>query len=207
MKRQDDLAVAHLKKDRRMRALIERVGPPRFHEYSTESAFECLLEAIVSQQLSGKVAKVIYGRLTALCGGGPSNPKKLAKLPDEAFRQAGLSRAKVAAVRDLCDAILSGRLDIAGLEKASADEVIAKLCQVRGVGPWTAQMVLIFALGSPDVWPSGDLGVRKSLGALLRLPKTPDPIETERLSKRWRPYRSYAAWYLWQSNDGGTEKK
>ncbi len=186
-----------------MRALIKRVGPPRFHEYSTEDVFECILEAIVSQQLSGKVAKVIYGRLEALCAGGVPTPKKLAGLSDEKLRGAGLSRAKMAAVRDLCGAVAGGRLDLPGLAGAPADEVEEQLCQVRGVGPWTAHMVLIFALASPDVWPSGDLGVRKSLGALLGLSEMPTPAETERLSKRWRPYRSYAAWYLWQSNDGG----
>jgi len=194
-------ALRALKKDGRLRPIIKRVGDPRFHEYSKEDLLENLLEAIVSQQLSGKVAKVIFERLKALDGQGFPNPKRLLKASDESLRKVGLSRAKVLSVRDLCDAVLTGRLDLDGLEALRDDEVEVALCGVRGIGPWTAHMALIFTLARPDVWPSADLGLRKALKEVLDLPGLPTPREAEPLGDSWKPYRSYACWYLWQHLD------
>ena len=202
----DDLskkALARLRKDPRLRPVIERVGPPRFHEYSREDLLANLLAAIVSQQLSGKVAEVIYGRLEKLGGRGFPNPKKLLEHTDEELRAVGLSRAKMAAVRDLADAFLSGRLKPAALERMSDAEVEEVLVGVKGVGPWTAHMALIFTLRRPDVWPAADLGVRKGLKVVLGLPAVPSIKEAEAMGDPWRPYRRYACWYLWQMLDGG----
>ncbi len=194
-------ALAHLGRDRRMRALVEKVGPPTFHEYPTRDHLECLLVSIVSQQLSGKAAATIFERFRALAPRRFPDPRAILRLPDAALRGAGLSRAKAASIRDLCEAVLRGRLDLGRLGSLPDDEVVEALVRVKGIGVWTAQMALIFTLGRPDVWPAGDLGVRKSLGRFLRLPEMPSPAEAEPLGDRWRPYRSYAAWYLWQFND------
>jgi DNA-3-methyladenine glycosylase II len=199
----DRKALAKLKKDPRLRPVIERVGPPRFHEYSREDLLANLLAAIVSQQLSGKVAEVIYGRLEKLGGKDFPNPKKLLKHTDDEFRAVGLSRAKMAAVRDLAHAFLTGRLKPEELESMSDEEVVEVLAGVKGIGPWTAHMALIFTLRRPDVWPVADLGVRKGLKAVLDLPAVPSIREAEPMGDPWRPYRSYACWYLWQMLDGG----
>ena len=195
-------ALAKLKKDPRLKPIILKVGPPTFHEYTRENLLSNLLGAIVSQQLSGKVAEVIYGRLEKLGGRGFPNPKKLLEHTDEELRAVGLSRAKMTAVRDLADAFLSGRLKPAALERMSDAEVEEVLVGVKGVGPWTAHMALIFTLRRPDVWPAADLGVRKGLKAVLGLPAVPSIKEAQALGDRWRPYRSYACWYLWQLLDG-----
>jgi len=194
-------AVRALRKDARLRPIIERVGSPTFHEYSTKDLLENLLEAIVSQQLSGTVAKVIFKRLKALDGRRFPNPRHLLKLTDEELRSVGLSRAKVLSLRDLCDAVVTKRLDLASLGALSDDQVEGALCAVRGIGPWTAHMALIFALGRPDVWPAADLGLRKGLKEILDLPSLPTVKEAEPLGDPWRPWRSYATWYLWQHLD------
>lgn len=195
-------ALGHLRRDRRMRSLVERVGPPRFHEYSTADALDCLVESIVSQQLSGHAARTIYGRLRALDAERFPDPAWMREAPEEALRGAGLSRAKVAALRDLGHALADGRLEMKRLAKMPDHEASAALTAVKGVGPWTAQMVLMFALGRPDIWPTGDVGIRNALAKFHRLPEPPDAEETARLGERWKPYRTYAAWYLWQSIDG-----
>lgn len=194
-------ALRHLKKDPRLRPIIERVGPPTFHEYSTRDPLENLLEAIVSQQLSGKVAKVIFERLKALDGKRFPNPRHLLKATDEQLRATGLSRAKILSVRDLCDAVLTKRLDLASLNALPDAQVEEALCAVRGIGPWTAHMALIFALGRPDVWPAADLGLRKALKSVLELHEVPSPQEAESLGDAWCPWRSYATWYLWRVVD------
>jgi 3-methyladenine DNA glycosylase/8-oxoguanine DNA glycosylase len=203
MDAQDRRALARLRKDPALRAVIAEVGPPRFHEYSREDLLANLLEAIVSQQLSGRVAAVIFGRLKKLGGRRFPDPRRLLSHTDGELRAVGLSRAKAASVRDLADAVLSRRLDLGVLPDRSDAEVESALVQIRGVGPWTAHMVLIFALRRPDVWPAADLGVRKALQRLLDLKGLPSPREAEPLGDRWKPYRSYACWYLWQMMDGG----
>ena len=194
-------ALTHLRRDRRMRALVARVGPPRFHEYSTVNALDCLVTSIVSQQLSGKAARSIYRRLRELDPANFPAPAWLREAPEADLRGAGLSRAKVVALRDLGMALCDGRLEMKRLAHMPDDEATAALTAVKGVGPWTAQMVLMFALGRPDIWPTGDVGIRNALARFYRLPAPPDAEETAHLGEPWRPYRTYAAWYLWQSID------
>lgn len=206
-KEEAERALAHLRKSKPMAALIEKVGPPRFHEYSTASALDCLVASIVSQQLSGKAASTIHGRLKALAPKSFPDPKWMRETPEEELRSAGLSRAKAASLRDLGHALQDGRLDIKRLGRLNDEKAAAALITVKGVGPWTAQMVLMFALGRPDIWPVGDLGIRNALKRFHRLPAPPDPEETARLGDRWRPYRTYAAWYFWQMLDGAAETR
>jgi DNA-3-methyladenine glycosylase II len=196
-------ALRKLKRDPRLRPVIEKVGPPMFHEYSRENLLANLLAAIVSQQLSGRVAEVIYGRLEKLGGKGFPKAEKLLKHTDDELKAVGLSRAKMAAVRDLADAFLTGRLDVEALERMSDAEAENALVGIKGVGPWTAHMALIFTLRRPDVWPATDLGVRKGLKVVLSLPAVPSIREAQPLGDSWRPFRSYACWYLWQMLDGG----
>ncbi len=202
MDAQDRKALAHLRRDRRMRTLIARIGPPRFHEYSCEDLLHNLLEAVIAQQLSGRVARVIFERFRALAPRRFPEPARLLKLSDAALSGAGLSRAKIACVRDLCGRLAEGRLRLEALDGMEDEEVVETLSEVRGIGPWTAHMVLIFAMRRPDVWPVGDLALRKSLHTLLRLDQPPSPGQAQILGEPWRPWRSYACWYLWQMNDG-----
>ena len=202
MDAQDRKALAHLRRDRRMRTLIARSGPPRFHEYSCEDLLHNLLEAVIAQQLSGRVARVIFERFRALAPRRFPDPIRLLKLSDDALSGAGLSRAKIACVRDLCGRLADGRLRLEALGGMEDEEVVETLSEVRGIGPWTVHMVLIFAMRRPDVWPVGDLALRKSLAAVLELSAVPTAREAGPLGEPWRPWRSYACWYLWQMNDG-----
>ncbi len=195
-------ALARLRKDRRLASVIERVGPPRFHEYSRGDLLHNILEAILAQQLSARVATVIFGRFKAQQGKGFPDPRRILDTPDETLRGLGFSRAKVAAVKALSGAVLSGDLDLDALQALPDDGVIEALTRVKGIGPWTAHMALIFALKRPDVWPAADLGLRKSLQVLMDLPAVPTTKEADPMGDPWRPYRSYACWYLWQVNDG-----
>ncbi len=194
-------ALARLRKDRRLAPVIARVGPPRFHEYSRGDLLHNILEAILAQQLSARVARVIFGRFKDQQGKGFPDPRHILDTPDETLRGLGFSRAKVAAVKALSGAILSGELDLDALQALPDEGVIEALTRVKGIGPWTAHMALIFALKRPDVWPAADLGLRKSLQVLMDLPAVPTTKEAEPMGDPWRPYRSYACWYLWQVND------
>ncbi len=185
-----------------MRRLIERVGPCRLSP-KPEDAFEALLEAIVHQQLRTSVAIKIHGRVIALFGNGPVTPKNLLRLSDARLRAAGLSRNKLAALRDLAakcrDGVVPKRLHLETLGDA---EIIERLTAVRGVGVWTAQMFLIFRLGRPDVMPSGDFGVRKAFGLLYRKNgRLPPASALDAHARLWAPHRTVASWYLWRSLD------
>lgn len=195
-------ALAHLKRDPRLVPLVARVGPPRFHEYSKLDLLHNLLEAILAQQLSARVARVIFERFRDQQGKGFPNPRKIVRTSEETLRGLGFSRAKAASVRALSRAILDGDLDLEALPGLGDEAVVEALTAVKGIGPWTAHMALIFALGRPDVWPAADLGLRKALATLLELPEVPGIREAEPMGDGWRPYRSYACWYLWQMADG-----
>lgn len=203
MEARDQKALAHLRQDPRLGRLISRIGPPRFHEYSRKDLLHNLLEAVLAQQLSAKVARVLFERFRTQQGRGFPDPSRILQTPEAALRALGFSRAKTETVKALCEAVLSGRLDLRLLKGQSDDEVVAALTAVKGIGPWTAHMALIFALRRPDVWPVADLGLRKGLQALWGLSALPSPKEAQPLGDPWRPYRSYACWYLWQMNDGG----
>jgi DNA-3-methyladenine glycosylase II len=181
-----------------LRRLVAEAGPARVRP-SAESHFEALVRAIVYQQLAGRAAAAIHGRLVAALG-GQVVPERLLSLSDETLRSAGLSGAKTASLRDLAAKVLDGTvvLDPAGLRKESDAEVVTRLSTVRGIGKWTAEMFLMFQLRRLDVWPTGDLGVRKGFGLAWGIP-TPTAKELEPLGEPFRPYRSVVAWYCWRA--------
>ncbi len=194
-------AILHLKKaDPLLGRLIEAIGPYRIELRPAE--FETLVRSIVFQQLSGKVARVIYQRLEAAVPGGKITPESILKLRPQRMRGIGLSQQKVSYIRDLASRTRAGEVNFALLPAASDDEVITALTGVKGIGVWTAQMFLIFALARPNVLPTGDLGIRKAMQNVYGLPELPKPSTMEELAAPWRPYCSVASWYLWRSLDG-----
>ncbi len=164
-------------------------------------AYGALLRSIVGQQLSTKAAASIYGRLTELFGGHAPTPKQLLAADPEALRAAGLSRAKVAYLRDLALHVEEGSLELERLPELNDEEVTAQLTAIKGLGPWTADMFLIFHLGRPDILPVGDLGIRRAAQVEYRLRKLPEPKRLERIARPWRPHRTLACLYLWSSLD------
>lgn len=191
-------ALAHLKAaDPVMGGLIERLGPYRI-QYSP-LAFQTLAKAIVLQQLSGKAAAKIFSRLLEAGGDGELTPAALLRLPPARLRALGLSRQKIAYLRELARRTLAGELDFQALEELPDQEVAGRLTAFKGIGLWTVHMLLIFALRRPDVMPSGDLGIRAAVRRAYGYSELPSPAEVERLAERWRPYRSVASWYLWRS--------
>jgi DNA-3-methyladenine glycosylase II len=178
--------------------LLAETGPPRFGR-PTESHFATLVRAVVYQQLAGRAAAAIHGRLIAAMG-GDVQPEPLLALSDEDLRAVGLSRAKVASLRDLAAKVLDGTVLLAPprLVRESDEEIIARLSAVRGIGRWTAEMFLLFQLRRLDVWPVGDLGVRRGYGLAWQIP-TPTARELQPLGDPYRPYRSVLAWYCWRA--------
>ena len=188
-----------------IRRLVAEAGPPRLSA-PTETHFETLVRAIVYQQLAGAAAAAIHGRLIAALD-GEVTPERLLTLSDETLRSAGLSARKAASLRDLAAKVLDGTvvLDPAGLRRQNDAEVVERLSAVLGIGKWTAEMFLMFQLRRLDVWPTGDLGVRKGFGLAWGIP-TPTPKQLEPLGDPYRPYRSVVAWYCWRAAEiyGGT---
>jgi DNA-3-methyladenine glycosylase II len=178
--------------------LIADAGPIRLGR-SKLSPFEALVQAIVYQQLAGAAARAIHGRLVSAMDGGVT-PEALLALSDEALRAVGLSGAKVRSLRDLAAKVLDGTVVLSprGLARQSDEEVAARLTTVRGIGPWSAEMFLIFQLRRLDVWPVGDLGVRRGYGLAWNV-ATPTARELEPLGERFRPYRTVVAWYCWRA--------
>jgi DNA-3-methyladenine glycosylase II len=198
-------ALKHLRSaDPVMRGLIERLGP--LDEWGRRrdrpaDAYGALLRSIVGQQLSTKAARSIYGRLTELFGGHAPTPGELLAADPEKIRSAGLSRPKVAYLRDLARHVLDGELELERLDELTDEQISAELTAVKGLGQWTADMFLIFHLGRPDVLPVGDLGLRRAVREAYGLPDYPLPPELERIAEPWRPWRSPASLYLWRSLD------
>jgi 3-methyladenine DNA glycosylase/8-oxoguanine DNA glycosylase len=182
-------------------ALIGRVGEFSLLPTPTQSLFAALARSIVYQQLSGKAAATILGRMIALFAPRRfPTPRDLLAMPPERMRGAGLSTNKTAALRDLAQRTLDGTVpSLARVRRMSDEEIIERLTQVRGIGRWTVEMLLIFRLGRPDVLPLGDLGVRKGFARTFRRRGLPSPMALERHARRWRPYRSVASWYMWQA--------
>jgi DNA-3-methyladenine glycosylase II len=178
--------------------LLDAAGPPRLRR-SSESHFAALVRAIVYQQLAGPAAAAIHGRLVAALG-GDVRPESLLALDDDALRAVGLSRNKAASLRDLAAKVTDGTVVMTprGLARESDEEVIERLSAVRGIGRWTAEMFLIFQLRRLDVWPVGDLGVRRGYGLAWGVPM-PTARELQPLGDPYRPYRSVAAWYCWRA--------
>jgi len=192
-------AISHLKKsDPIMRGIIARVGPCRI-EYGPPE-FHSLAEAIVYQQLNGKVAVTIFKRFAALAG-DPVTPNGILKLNESQLRSVGLSKQKSSYLRDMAERAARGELDFSKLHELSDEEVINHLTQVKGVGTWTAQMFLMFTLRRPNVLPTGDFGVQMAIKKHYRKRKLPKPAQMEKIARSWEPYRSVACWYLWRSLD------
>ena len=179
--------------------LVAEAGPPRLSR-PTESHFGALVRAIVYQQLAGRAAAAIHGRLIAAVDDADVEPEPLLALTDEQMRAVGLSRNKMASLRDLAAKVLDGTVVLSprGLAMQSDEEIIARLSAVRGIGPWTAEMFLIFQLRRLDVWPVGDLGVRRGYGLAWQVPE-PTARELKSLGDPFRPYRTVAAWYCWRA--------
>jgi methylated-DNA-[protein]-cysteine S-methyltransferase len=183
--------------------LIARVGPFRMQRQRTSSVFGALAEAIVFQQLNGKAAATIFARLSALFPDPGSGlvPERVLRASDAKLRSAGLSGSKLASLRDLAQKTLSGELPtLAELRDMDDESVIERLTQVRGIGRWTVEMLLIFRLGRPDILPVDDYGVRKAFSLAFKKPEATRQ-DLEQRGARWKPYRSVASWYLWRSLD------
>jgi DNA-3-methyladenine glycosylase II len=194
-------AVIHLKAaDPVLCAIIERVGECRLEFRNPD--FSTLVRSIVYQQLSGKAASTILRRLLDAMPDGALTPEAILALTPEQMRAQGLSGQKTSYIRDLAARTRSGELDFARFPEMTDADVIEHLTRVKGVGVWTAHMFLIFALRRPDVLPVGDLGVRSAIRKAYRLRALPKPDRMEKIAKRWHPYSSVAAWYLWRSLDG-----
>jgi len=175
------------------------VGPNRYGANGAGSHLDALVRSIVSQQLSTSAASTIHSRLLALVGVPNPLPEQWLALNDPAMRVAGLSRQKIAYIRDLARHVQDGELPMAKLHEMSDDEVIEALTRVKGIGVWTAQMFLMFRLGRPDILPVLDLGIRNAFRRAYRLRKDPTAKRMHVIAKSWAPYRSVASWYLWQS--------
>lgn len=196
-------ALRHLRRiDPRLAALIEQHGPPRLRR--TRNTFQSLAEAIIYQQLSGKAAGTILGRFVALY---PKRriprPADVLATPLTQLRGVGLSGQKAAYLHDLAAKYTDGTLQPRRFSRMSDEEIAEALIQVKGIGQWSVDMFLIFALNRPDVLPVGDLGVRKGFQRFFQLPALPAPDEMRLLAESWRPYRSVGTWYMWRVVEAG----
>jgi 3-methyladenine DNA glycosylase/8-oxoguanine DNA glycosylase len=197
-------AIDHIaRSDPRFAALIKRAR--RFDVIANELVrpFDALAESIAYQQLSGKAAATIWGRVRALY---PKrkwlDPELVLKTPDETLRACGLSRSKTAALKDLAAKTLDGTVPTRReLVRMTDEEIIERLTKVRGIGRWTVEMLLLFELGRLDVWPVADYGVQKGFAKTFGRTKLPTPKQFQKIGEKWRPYRSVAAWYFWRALD------
>ena len=189
-----------MRRDPVLGAAIKRIGVCGMAERQRSDHLSALVGAIVSQQLSTKAAATIFGRFLSLFPENQiSNAAAIAALDDAALRGVGLSGQKVGYLRDLCARIADGRLRLDELDGLPDELVIERLTAVKGFGRWTAEMFLMFRLHRPDVLPVGDLGIVNAVRKLYGLRKPPDPKRLQKIGEAWRPYRSVASWYLWQS--------
>lgn len=199
--------------DKQLGRIMAKSGPCRLQRETTQSIFDALFESIIYQQLNGKVAATILGRVKALF---PENtkrirtrrglveafptPEQILNASDEHLRSAGLSRNKMLALRDLAAKTVDGTVPtVQRAHRMSDDELIERLTEVRGIGRWTVEMLLMFRLGRPDVLPVDDFGVRKGFAKMKKLAELPKPKELAAYGEKWKPYRSVAAWYMWRA--------
>ncbi len=199
----DDMVRARrmlMRRDPVLAPIIKKYGACGIKTGRERDIFCGLVEAIVSQQLSTRAAATIYARLRALLpNGGPPTPEALMPLSDETLRGVGLSRQKLGYLRDLAQKMRDGSINTGSLAEMSDDEIVAELTKIKGIGRWTVEMLLIFRLTRPDVFPAGDLGIVKAVQKAYNLRRTPDVKRLHAIADRWRPYRSVASWYLWAS--------
>jgi DNA-3-methyladenine glycosylase II len=194
-------AVRHLRRaDPVLEKIIDAVGPCRFRQDARGGAFAALVEAILYQQITGRAAATIHGRLREAVGRRHPTPKDLARLSDPELRSVGLSRQKIAYLRDLAEKAAKG-LPLGRLPRLADDDVVDALVGVKGIGRWTAEMFLMFRLGRLDVLPVDDYGIRKAMQRAYRKRALPKPEWMRRTALGWRPYRTIASWYLWRSLD------
>lgn len=192
-------AIEHLKTcDPVLSDIIKRIGPLRMHH--RPPTFETLVRSIAFQQLNGKAAATIFQRLVDACGGAIT-PEALEKLTDADLRKVGMSRQKSSYLRDLAHKTNTGELDFSKLPHMSDEDVIEHLTRVKGIGVWSAQMFLMFALKRPNVMPTVDFGINMALRKHYRMRKMPKPKRILEISRKWRPYCSLACYYLWRSMD------
>ena len=198
----DDYARARrllLRRDPVLAIAIRHIGPCGMASRQRSDHLSALIGAIVSQQLSTKAAATIFQRFVALFPDGQVTPDAITQTADPALRGVGLSGQKVGYLRDLCARIADGRLVLDELDSLPDEAVIERLTSVKGFGRWTAEMFLMFRLHRPDVLPAGDLGIVNAIQRLYKLRKRPDPKRILKMGEVWKPYRSVASWYLWQT--------
>ena len=183
--------------DAKLYSYIERITIPDFSK--RQDSFTELCDTIISQQLSGKVATTIFDRFTALFPNKKITVDKLLKLSDEKIRSCGTSWAKVRSLKDLAQKVKDGKILLDSLENMSDDEVKAHLIQIKGIGPWSAEMFLMFSLGREDIFSFGDLGLKKGLMKVHGLKKEPTIKQIEKIVSKWSPHRTYASRVLWKS--------
>lgn len=187
-----------------MSALVSRIGP--LHREARrrgrpDDAYGALVRTIVGQQLSTKAARSIYNRLATIFGARPPTPEELLVADEDQLRAAGLSRPKIRYLRDLADHIISGEMDLEAFGDLADDEVTERITAVKGLGPWSADMFLMFHLERPDVLPVGDLGIRRAVERTYGLEAMPNPDELRAIAEPWQPHRTLACFYLWESLD------
>lgn len=195
--------------DPHLARVIRKAGSFPTKKQKPQPPFESLLRAIVYQQLAGKAAATIYGRVRALGSDGKCpTPEEIMRATKAKLRRAGLSRQKIAAVKDLAKKTIDGTVPpLAAIRRMSEEEILERLTQVRGIGEWSVQMFLMFQLGRPDVLPIKDLGIRKGFQHVYGLEEEPKPQAVLEHGERWRPYRSIASWYLWRAVDQRNAEK
>jgi DNA-3-methyladenine glycosylase II len=191
-------------RDPALARLIRRAGPLRLPKPRQADSFLALVEAIVYQQLAGRAAAAIWSRVSALVPGGLV-PEGVLAIPDTAFRTAGLSSNKTLSIKDLAAKVLDGTVPLERLRRMPDDEIVRRLTVVRGIGPWTADMFLIFQLRRMDVWPVLDFGVRKGWSIAHGLAEIPPPRALETEGERFHPFRTVVAWYCWRAVALGAE--
>ncbi len=190
-------AESYLVKDKYIAPLVKKWGPCTIKPTKKSLYFEDLVDAITNQQLSGKAASTIFGRVKDLCK-GDFNPGTILRLSVTKLRGAGLSFAKIKYVKDLSGRVKSGELKISRLDKLADEEVVRELVAVKGIGRWTAEMFLMFSLARPDIFPVDDLGIKKGFEKVTG--KSWDKVKSPKLAEKWwKPYRTIASWYLWRS--------
>ena len=192
-------AIDHLREcDPKLAHVIDRIGACELAPRTGGSHFDALVRAIVYQQLSGKAAATIHGRVEGLYGHRSPTPQEILATDDERLRAAGLSWQKISYIKDLAAKVASGELAVESLDVMPDDEVITSLVRVKGIGRWSAQMFLMFRLGRPNVLPDLDLGVQRGIQHAYHLPALPTPKDVLRIGERWAPYASVASWYMWR---------